>query len=103
MRLLLCVFSTCVSITTDCLPIYAQVYIWCSGEVVEVADGKTTKKSPRCKSPLPWGAVRIKWPEDKDRDEPESFVWSVLKPADWNEDVHLGWRYDAAQLAKEPK
>ena len=33
----------------------AQVYIWCSGEVVEVADGKTTKKSARCKSPLPWG------------------------------------------------
>ena len=77
-----------------------QVYIWSSGEVVEVADGKTTKKSPRCKSPLPWGAVRIRWPEDRDRDEPETFVWSVLKPADWNRKVHLGWRYDAAQLAK---
>ena len=40
-------------------------------------------------------------PEDRERDEPESFVWSVLKPADWNRDVHLGWRFDAAQLAKE--
>ena len=32
---------------------YTQVYIWCSGEVVEVANGKTTKKSSRYKSPLP--------------------------------------------------
>ena len=68
---------------------------------MEVADGKTTKKSKQCKSPLPWGAVRIKWPEDVDFNERESYVWSVLKPADWNRDVHLGWRYDAAQLAKE--
>ena len=58
---------------------YTQVYIWCSGEVVEVADGKTTKKSNKCKSPLPWGAVRICWPEDQERDEPETLVWSVLK------------------------
>ena len=70
---------------------------------MEVADGKTTKKSARCKSPLPWGAVRIRWPEDKSRDEPEIFVWSVLKPVDWNREVHLGWRYDAAQLAKEAR
>ena len=78
-----------------------QVYIWCSGEMVEIADGKTTKKSSRCKSPLPWGAVRICWPEDKERDEPETFVWSVLKPVDFNRDLHLGWRFDAAQLAKD--
>eukprot|EP00966_Prymnesium_polylepis_P109072 2524094-Prymnesium_polylepis.1 len=39
-------------------------YIWCTGTVVEVADGRTTKKSKQCKSPLPWGAVRIRWPED---------------------------------------
>ena len=74
------------------------VYIWCSGEVVEVADGKTTKRSAKCKSPLPWGAVRIKWSEDQEFDEAESFVWSVLKPADWNRDVHLGWRFDASEL-----
>lgn len=35
-----------------------QVYIWCTGEMVEVADSKTTKKSTKCKSPLPWGAVQ---------------------------------------------
>ena len=65
-----------------------------------MADGKTTKKSARCKSPLPWGAVRVKWPEDKEREEAETFTWVVLKPADFNREVHLGWRLDAAQLAK---
>ena len=70
-----------------------QVYIWAQGEVVEIADGKTTKKSSRCKSPLPWGAVRVKWPEDADFDEKETYGWVVLKPADWNRNVHLGWRY----------
>ena len=76
--------------------------MWCSsGQVVEIADGKTTKQSKRHKSPLPWGAVRIRFPEDKERDEAEHFVWSVLKPADFNRNVHLGWRFDAAQLAKD--
>ena len=77
------------------------MYIWCSGEVVEIADGQKTKKSPKCKSPLPWGAVRIRFPEDRSRDEKETFSWVVLKPVDFNREVHLGWRFDAAQLAKE--
>ena len=34
-------------------------YIWCEGEVVEVATG-AQKRSARCKSPLPWGALRIR-------------------------------------------
>ena len=55
----------------------------------------------RCKSPLPWGALRIKWPKDSEREEAESFGWVVLKPVDFNRDVHLGWRFDAVQLAKE--
>ena len=80
---------------------HMQVYIWTSGEVVEVADGKTTKRTAKCSSPLPWGAVRIRWPEDKNRDEPESFAWSVLKPVDFNREVHLGWRFDAEQLEKQ--
>ena len=74
-------------------------YIWCTGRVVEVADG-IRKKSPQCKSPLPWGAVRIRWPKDADYDEGEKFVWSVLKPADFNCEAHLGWRYAASELAK---
>ena len=73
------------------------VYIWIVGKVVEVADGKA-KRSAKCKSPLPWGAVRIRWPEDVDYAEGETFVWSVLKPTDFNEERHLGWRYAASAL-----
>ena len=80
---------------------YITPYIWCSAEVVEIADGKCTKKSPKCKSLLPWGAVRLRFPEDVVRKEPEHHVWSVLKPTDWNREVHLGWRFDSAQLDRE--
>jgi hypothetical protein len=75
-------------------------YIWCTGTVVEVADGKVTKKSSRCSSPLPWGAVRIEWPADADHEEGQTFVWSVLKPAHFRKEVHLGWRYAEAELVK---
>ena len=68
--------------------------------MVEVADGRQ-KKSAKCKSPLPWGAVRIKWPdEDAEYGERESYVWSVLKPAHFNQEVHLGWRYAGSELEK---
>ena len=75
-------------------------YIWCEGEAVEVADGKSTKKTPRCAEVLPWGAVRIRWPADAERDEEETFVWSVLKPADWRKERHLSWRYAGSELRK---
>ena len=45
------------------------VLMWCSAEVVKVADGFSDKASSRCKKPLQAGAVLLKWPEDKDRDE----------------------------------
>ena len=44
--------------------------------------------------------MRIRWPKDADYDEGEKFVWSVLKPADFNCEAHLGWRYAASELAK---
>ena len=75
------------------------VYIWCEGEVVGVADGQK-KRTPQCKSPLPWGAVRIRWPEDAAYAEGETYVWSVLKPADFDKERHLGWRYAGSELAK---
>ena len=65
-----------------------------------MADGHTTKKSARCTNILPGGAVRIKWPEDVEFDEDESFVWSILKPGNFNKNVHLGWRLDAKELMK---
>jgi hypothetical protein len=33
------------------------VYIWCAGEMVQIADGKT-KRTEKCKNALPQGAVR---------------------------------------------
>ena len=77
-----------------------QVFIWCTGVVVEVADGKTTKAKPKAKKLLPWGAVRIKWEADSEFDEDESLTWSILKAEDWNKEVCLGWRYSAAELKK---
>lgn len=65
---------------------------------VQVADGHTDKKTPRCKKILPAGAVRIKWPADVDFDEEETFVWSILHPNSFNKDVHLGWRFAASEL-----
>ena len=77
-----------------------QVFIWCTGVVVEIADGKTTKEKPKSKKPLPWGAVRIKWEADTEFEEDESLTWSILKGEDWNKEVCLGWRYSAAELKK---
>jgi hypothetical protein len=44
--------------------------------------------------------VRIRFPEDADRDEAEHFAWAVLKPDDWRKERHNGWRYDPAELVK---
>ena len=74
------------------------VMIWCTGVVDHVADGKSDKKSDRCKNILPAGMIRMRWPEDKERHEKESFTWNVLHPAKWNKDTHLGWRWDASEL-----
>jgi|EP00966_Prymnesium_polylepis_P020425 hypothetical protein len=79
---------------------HKPIYIWCTGEVIQVADGGTTKRTARCKNILPLGAVRIKWPADVEFDEDEHFVWSLLKPDNFNRDVHLGWRLDASELLK---
>ncbi|KAL1520316.1 hypothetical protein AB1Y20_021907 [Prymnesium parvum] len=76
------------------------VYIWCEGEVVQIADGESDRQTPRCKKLLPAGAVRIKWPADVEYDEAESYVWSVLKPSAFNKDVHLGWRYAGCELKR---
>jgi hypothetical protein len=74
--------------------------MWCVGVIVQVANGTTDKESPRCRTFLEAGAVRIKWPADEAREEPESFTWNILQDADWREDTHLGWRFTMAELAK---
>ena len=76
------------------------VDIWCDGEVVQIANGTTDKESPKCKKLLAAGAVRIRWPADPEREEPESYTWCILAEANWNQEAVLGWRYTAAELKK---
>lgn len=68
--------------------------------VLQAADGKTNKRTPRCTKILPAGALQIKWPQDIEFDEEESFVWSILNPCNFNKDVHLGWRFAASELKR---
>lgn len=80
------------------------VPIWCEGEVTHLANGTTTTTNPdniRCKKLANAGAVRIRWPEDLDREvpEPESFTWNILQAANFNKDTHLGWRLTKEELA----
>ena len=61
------------------------------------------KEEPQVQESIALGrcAYSLRFPEDRSRDEKETFSWVVLKPVDFNREVHLGWRFDAAQLAKE--
>ena len=82
-----------------------QEKIWCEGEVVLVANGTTTTEKPenaRCKKLAEAGAVRIKWPADVAREEPETFMWCILQDADFapRKDRHLAWRLSASELQK---
>ena len=80
-----------------------QQFIWCECDVVLVANGTTTTEQPenaKCKKLAQAGAVRIKWPADKAREEPETFSWHILQDADFapRKDCHLAWRLSAAEL-----
>ena len=37
---------------------------------------------------------------DEEYEEEESYTWTILKPADFNKEVHLGWMYAKSELAK---
>ena len=84
------------------------VPMWCTGEVVLVADGVATTERPesaRCKKLAEAGAVRIRWPEDLTREVPEkeTFSWHILQNELWgsrNRDVHMGWRFSPVELKK---
>lgn len=66
----------------------------------QIADGEKDKRTQRCRKILPAGAVRIKFPQDIDFDESEHFVWCILNPKHFNQEVHLGWRLTAKELLK---
>ena len=79
------------------------VDIWADGTVVQVANDTSDKESPRARVPKKLqgtAAVRIKWPADPAREQPEMYTWSLLTKENWNQEVVLGWRYTPAQLAK---
>jgi hypothetical protein len=76
-----------------------QVFIWCVGTVVEVADG-TVRKSERSEKALPAGALRIRWAADAEFEEKETLVWSIFNPEDWNHEVPLGWRWAPSELVR---
>ena len=80
-------------------------YVWCEGEVVQVADGITTKRSKdkRCTKILPAGAVRIRWPADARRKEKETVGWTILNPQDFKREVIHGWRWAARELSTPPR
>ena len=74
-----------------------QIFMWCECDVVLVANGTTTTQNPenaQCKKLAKAGAVRVKWPADVDRNEPESFMWLILQDDDFapDKDRHLAWR-----------
>ena len=81
------------------------VPIWCEGKVVLVANGTTTTERPesaKCKKLAKAGAVRIHWPADKERDEPDAFSWYIFQNELWAppKDTHMAWRFSEAELRK---
>ena len=42
----------------------------------------------------------VQWEADADHEEPASYTWSILKPADWTQEVPGGWRYAPGELAR---
>ena len=76
------------------------VPIWCEGEVIAIANGTTDKAAPQSKNVLARGALRIRWPEDRDRKEKECYSWHMFSDDDWRKEGHLGWRYAASELQK---
>eukprot|EP00965_Chrysotila_dentata_P197674 6178329-Pleurochrysis_carterae.AAC.1 len=69
-----------------------HTYMWCEAKKESVVDGTTDKRSERARTLLPAGALKLKWPEDAEREEPESYSWTILHPNKWNRDVQNAWR-----------
>ena len=67
-------------------------YIWCSAFVERLADGMTDKLSENARKLLPADMAWLRWPEDRDFEEEESWAWLQLEAKKFNKNVHNGWR-----------
>eukprot|EP00965_Chrysotila_dentata_P049021 1626289-Pleurochrysis_carterae.AAC.8 len=59
-------------------PAFTRTIVWCDGEVVSVVDSESDQRTARLRTLLPAGALKITWPKDAERDEPESFAWTIV-------------------------
>ena len=78
----------------------SQIFIWCDCTVVEAGENPI-HKSKRSKGAEPAVPIRVRWPADPEREEPETLVWLALHPEDWAKDVVHGWRYSATELHRQ--
>jgi hypothetical protein len=77
------------------------VKIWASGVVKRVADGLTHKRTERCTSILPAGALLWAWDADAQFDEKAGEQWMVLHPSKYNKHVQYAWRFDPCELVPQ--
>ena len=74
--------------------------IWAFGVVKRIADGVNDKRSERCKTILPAGALLWAWEADADYDEKAGEQWMILHPDKWNRHVQYAWRFDPCELVR---
>ena len=70
---------------------------------MQIANGTTDKENPdnpACRKLAGAGAVRIRFPADPAREEPEHYSWCILREANWSAEAVLGWRFAACELEK---
>ena len=72
--------------------------IWASGVVKRVADGLTHKRTERCKTILPAGALLWAWEADAEFGEKAGEQWMVHHPDTYNRHVQYAWRFDPCEL-----
>ena len=75
-----------------------MIKIWAPGQVKRVADGLTSKRSERCKTILPAGALLWAWEADAEFGEKAGEQWMVLHPDKYNKHVQYAWRFDPCEL-----
>lgn len=63
-----------------------------------VADGLTHKRTERCKTILPAGALLWAWDADAEFGEEAGEQWMVLHPDKYNRHVQYAWRFDPCEL-----